>query len=120
MFDPPEEIERKVKKAVTDTEAEVRYDPEAKPGVSNLLELLGAASGAARQVAPRCGRYGDLKADAGVGPDRAAGPGPRTVAGPARGPRADQHGPGRRGGAGARGGGPYLRRAAEAIGLLAG
>jgi tryptophanyl-tRNA synthetase len=45
MLDPPEEIDRKVRKAVTDTETEVRYDPAKKPGVSNLLELLGAATG---------------------------------------------------------------------------
>ena len=34
----------KVRKAVTDTDGEVRYDPDKKPGVSNLLELLAAAS----------------------------------------------------------------------------
>ena len=45
MLDDPADIDRKVRKAVTDTEGEVRYDPEAKPGVSNLLELLAAATG---------------------------------------------------------------------------
>ena len=40
-----EEIERKVKQAVTDTDGEVRYDPAAKPGLANLLELLAAATG---------------------------------------------------------------------------
>jgi tryptophanyl-tRNA synthetase len=45
MLDPPEEIDRKVRKAVTDTETEVRFDPEHKPGVSNLLEILAAATG---------------------------------------------------------------------------
>jgi len=45
VLDPPEEIDRKVRKAVTDTETEVRYDPASKPGVSNLLELLAAAAG---------------------------------------------------------------------------
>jgi len=45
MLDPPEAIDRKVRRAVTDTETEVRYDPASKPGVSNLLELLGAATG---------------------------------------------------------------------------
>ncbi len=45
VLDSPEEIDRKVRKAVTDTETEVRYDPVSKPGVSNLLELLAAATG---------------------------------------------------------------------------
>jgi tryptophanyl-tRNA synthetase len=64
VFDPPEEIDRKVRKAVTDTETAVRYDPESKPGVSNLVELLAAATGAApSEVAGRYTSYGPLKAD---------------------------------------------------------
>ncbi len=64
VLDSPEEIDRKVRKAVTDTETEVRYDPVAKPGVSNLLELLAAATGATpAELAPRYGNYGQLKAD---------------------------------------------------------
>ncbi|MGH9017410.1 MAG: tryptophan--tRNA ligase [Acidimicrobiales bacterium] len=63
-FDPPEEIDRKIRKAVTDTESAVRYDPGAKPGVSNLLELLAAASGEKpADVAGRYTSYGPLKAD---------------------------------------------------------
>ncbi len=62
MLEEPEEIVRKVKKAVTDTDGEVRYDPEAKPGVSNLLELLAVATGGTPdQVAGSYERYGDLK-----------------------------------------------------------
>ena len=45
VLDDPDAIERKIKRAVTDTETEVRFDPEAKPGVSNLLSILGAATG---------------------------------------------------------------------------
>ena len=48
LFDDPETIERKVKRAVTDTDDgpdAVRYDPVAKPGVSNLLEILAAVQG---------------------------------------------------------------------------
>ena len=45
LLDDPAEIDRKVKKAVTDTDGEVRYDREAKPGLSNLLELLAVATG---------------------------------------------------------------------------
>jgi len=62
MLDPPEEIDRKVRKAVTDTDTEVRFDPEAKPGVSNLLELLAAASGGdPATLAARFSDYGSLK-----------------------------------------------------------
>jgi tryptophanyl-tRNA synthetase len=64
LLDGPEEIVRKVKKAVTDTDGEVRYDPEAKPGLSNLLELLAVATGRSpSEVAGSYQRYGDLKAD---------------------------------------------------------
>ncbi|HUZ09969.1 MAG TPA: tryptophan--tRNA ligase [Acidimicrobiales bacterium] len=64
MFDEPAEIERKVKRAVTDADPDVRYDREAKPGVSNLLELLAAATGRRPEdVATGYTRYGDLKRD---------------------------------------------------------
>ena len=45
MLDDPAVIMRKFKRAVTDSDSEVRYDREHKPGVSNLLEILGAATG---------------------------------------------------------------------------
>ena len=64
LLDPPEEIERKVRRAVTDSETEVRYDLEAKPGVSNLLSILGAVTGRSpREVAGGYPSYGPLKAD---------------------------------------------------------
>jgi tryptophanyl-tRNA synthetase len=64
VLDTPEEIDRKVRKAVTDTETEVRYDPAAKPGVSNLLELLAASVGGdPAEIATRYVNYGQLKAD---------------------------------------------------------
>jgi tryptophanyl-tRNA synthetase len=64
LLDSPEELARKVKRAVTDTDGAVRYDPEAKPGVSNLLELLSAATGEAPEaLADRYTQYGPLKAD---------------------------------------------------------
>jgi tryptophanyl-tRNA synthetase len=63
ILDSPEEIDRKVRKAVTDTETEVRYDPAAKPGVSNLLELLAASTGGdPAQIATHYANYGQLKA----------------------------------------------------------
>ena len=64
LLDEPADITRKVKKAVTDTDGEMRYDPEAKPGLSNLLELLAVATGRTpTQVAGSYERYGDLKND---------------------------------------------------------
>ncbi len=63
VLDPPEEIDRKVRKAVTDTEADVRYDRAERPGVSNLLELLAAAEGGdPAELAGRFTGYGRLKA----------------------------------------------------------
>jgi tryptophanyl-tRNA synthetase len=63
LLDDEATIVRKVKKAVTDTDGEVRYDPEAKAGVSNLLELLAVAIDEKPEaVAERYERYGDLKA----------------------------------------------------------
>jgi tryptophanyl-tRNA synthetase len=62
VLDAPEEIDRKVRKAVTDTETDVRYDPVAKPGVSNLLELLAAAAGGEpAALAGGYANYGQLK-----------------------------------------------------------
>jgi tryptophanyl-tRNA synthetase len=45
MLDPPDEIRRKVKRAVADSGREVRHDPESKPGISNLIELMTVATG---------------------------------------------------------------------------
>ena len=45
MLDPPETIRKKVKTAVTDSGTDVRYDPEEKPGVSNLIEIMSVATG---------------------------------------------------------------------------
>jgi tryptophanyl-tRNA synthetase len=64
LLDSAEEISRKVRKAVTDTDGEVRYDRAAKPGLANLLDLLaGATDRTPQEVAQGYTRYGDLKAD---------------------------------------------------------
>jgi tryptophanyl-tRNA synthetase len=64
VLDEPKVIERKIKRAVTDTDVEVRYDPAEKPGVSNLLSILAAATGEDPKVlADRYEQYGSLKAD---------------------------------------------------------
>src|SRR5690242_5413219 len=64
LSDEPGRIAKKIRSAVTDTEAEVRYDPETKPGVSNLLVIHSVLSGTpiAEVEADFAGRgYGDLK-----------------------------------------------------------
>jgi tryptophanyl-tRNA synthetase len=64
LTDTPDAIRKKFKTAVTDSEREVRYDPGAKPGVSNLLEVMSVATGepiAALEQRFRGAGYGDLK-----------------------------------------------------------
>lgn len=41
LIDTPEEIMKKIKKSVTDSEGVVRYDEKNKPGISNLMEIYG-------------------------------------------------------------------------------
>ena len=45
MIDPPEVVRKKFKTAVTDSGTEVRHDPDEKPGVSNLIEIMAVATG---------------------------------------------------------------------------
>lgn len=45
LLDDKDSIRRKFKRAVTDSQAKISYDPLAKPGVSNLLGILSACSG---------------------------------------------------------------------------
>ena len=45
LLDPPDAIRRKVRRAVTDSEADIRFDPANKPGVSNLLSIIAALTG---------------------------------------------------------------------------
>jgi tryptophanyl-tRNA synthetase len=66
LLDEPASIAKKFKRAVTDSDNEVRYDRAAKPGVSNLLDILAACTGEdAETLAGRYGQYGPLKSDAG-------------------------------------------------------
>jgi tryptophanyl-tRNA synthetase len=65
VLDPPEVIERKIKRAVTDSGNDVAYDPEERPGVSNLLTLLAVATGRPpAEIAGDYTQYGALKSDA--------------------------------------------------------
>jgi tryptophanyl-tRNA synthetase len=64
LLDPPAVISRKIKRAVTDTGTEIRFEPERQPGVSNLLTILSAVSGRpiGELVTEFAGRgYGALK-----------------------------------------------------------
>jgi tryptophanyl-tRNA synthetase len=68
ILDNPDAIRKKFKTAVTDSGREIRYVPDEKPGVSNLLEILSVATD--RPIpeleAAYDGRgYGDLKGDVG-------------------------------------------------------
>ena len=66
LLDDPKRSAKKIRSAVTDSEREIRFDPEAKPGVSNLLSIQSAVTGTAIDtlVAGYAGRgYGDLKSD---------------------------------------------------------
>jgi tryptophanyl-tRNA synthetase len=64
MLDRPDVLRRKVMRAVTDSGAEVRHDEAAKPGVTNLLEILGACTDALpTEVAASYTSYGELKKD---------------------------------------------------------
>ncbi|HUC37483.1 MAG TPA: tryptophan--tRNA ligase [Acidimicrobiales bacterium] len=63
VLDTPQDIDRKVRKAVTDAGTDVAYDPVKRPGVSNLLELLAAATdGGPKELASGFSRYSQLKA----------------------------------------------------------
>ena len=57
ILEDPARIAKKFRSAVTDSETEVRYDREAKAGVSNLLEIMSVASG--RDVEDLVAEYGD-------------------------------------------------------------
>jgi len=44
LLDDPTAITKRIKSAVTDSENDIRFDPATKPGVSNLLQILGAVT----------------------------------------------------------------------------
>ncbi|MGW0395125.1 tryptophan--tRNA ligase [Streptomyces sp. NPDC003042] len=70
LLDEPKVTEKKIKSAVTDTEAEIRFDTEKKPGVSNLLTIYSTLTGEtipALETRYEGKGYGALKTDlAGV------------------------------------------------------
>ncbi|MGH3126281.1 MAG: tryptophan--tRNA ligase [Gaiellaceae bacterium] len=68
IVDEPDVIRNKFKTAVTDSEREVRHDPAAKPGISNLIEIMSVATGdpiVAVESRYDGAGYGDFKRDVG-------------------------------------------------------
>jgi tryptophanyl-tRNA synthetase len=68
VLDDPDALRKKFRTAVTDSGREVRYLPDEKPGVSNLIEILSVATGrslAEVETAYDGKGYGDLKTDVG-------------------------------------------------------
>ncbi|HYY05129.1 MAG TPA: tryptophan--tRNA ligase [Candidatus Limnocylindria bacterium] len=65
VLDEPKAVEKKIKRAVTDSGTEIRRDPD-KPGVSNLIDILAAARGVTPEQVEAdmdsARGYGDLKA----------------------------------------------------------
>ncbi|MEY3615510.1 MAG: tryptophanyl-tRNA synthetase [Actinomycetota bacterium] len=67
VLDEPAAIERKFKRAVTDSGSDVVYDRANKPGVANLLEILASATNSSPEhVATQYSQYGALKAATGA------------------------------------------------------
>lgn len=66
LLDDPKVSAKKIRSAVTDTEREIRYDPETKAGVSNLLVILSSLTDTPVVTLEQdyAGKgYGDLKSD---------------------------------------------------------
>lgn len=64
LLDDKDTIIRKFKRAVTDSETEIRYDAEKKPGVSNLIDIYGTVTAKTRAEVEKEfeGKgYGDFK-----------------------------------------------------------
>ncbi|ASU80014.1 tryptophan--tRNA ligase [Actinopolyspora erythraea] len=69
FMEDPKRTAKKVRSAVTDNERDIRYDPENKPGVSNLLVIYSGMTGrsvAELETAYEGSGYGDLKKDLGA------------------------------------------------------
>jgi tryptophanyl-tRNA synthetase len=66
LLEPEASLRKKIRSAVTDTERDIRYDPERKPGVSNLLVMFSGITGRPVPELEQAyvGRgYGELKTD---------------------------------------------------------
>jgi len=64
VLDDLDVVAKKIKRAVTDVDNDVRFDPDGKPGVSNLLTILASCTGSDPAIlADSYSQYGPLKAD---------------------------------------------------------
>ncbi|MCI0183696.1 Tryptophan--tRNA ligase [Acidibacillus sp. S0AB] len=66
MLDPPDLIRKKMSRAVTDSDREVRYDPKLKPAVSNLLTIYSLSANKSIEEIEHDYQgkgYGDFKKD---------------------------------------------------------
>ncbi len=66
LLDDPKAIAKRITSAVTDSDNEIRFDPAAKPGVSNLLQILGAVTDRSPEQAAESfagSGYGALKSE---------------------------------------------------------
>jgi len=67
LTDNAADIEKKFKRAVTDSDNVVAYDREKKPGVSNLLDILSVATNTpVATLVDQYSQYGKLKTDTGA------------------------------------------------------
>ena len=67
LLDDNASIEKKFKRAVTDSDGVVAYDRENKPGISNLLDILSASTGTpVESLVSQYTQYGPLKKDTGA------------------------------------------------------
>ncbi len=57
LLDEPDVIRKRIRSAVTDSDPVVRYDLAAKPGISNLLDIMAGCTG--RTIDSLVGEYGD-------------------------------------------------------------
>ena len=119
VLDEPDVIRRKFRRAVTDSESEVRYDPVAKPGVANLLSILAAATDNTPEAL--AGKYTPIRAAQGRrrrGRGRAAATPPGALRRAGRGSGRDARGILATGAAKARAmAGPTITRVRERLGL---
>jgi tryptophanyl-tRNA synthetase len=64
VLEDPAAVAKKIKRAVTDTDGDVVYDPATRPGVSNLLSILAAATDRTPEACAKdYTQYGPLKSD---------------------------------------------------------
>ena len=66
LLDPPEKIKKAIMRAATDSDGQIRYDVENKPGISNLLTIYSAFSGKKIEELEKeyaSGGYGNFKKD---------------------------------------------------------